>query len=259
MILQNAEEFYNSNKIEKKEQDRPFYEYFRTVYSQFGEDGILEAILKKLNTENNYYVEFGAGNGIHISNTAYLRINKNWNGLLLEGDINKIPVDSSINLHHEMVYSDNINYLFEKYNVPSKFGLLSVDIDGDDAYVLDEIDLNRFSPDVIIVEFNPGLPNHIGIKIKEQKSNLSNGDLHERGYIGCNLRELYNILENKSYKFVTTVSVNAIFVKSELFNLLDIEDLSKEEIMSIHSYPSGYDDWKSYILKYNDDWIITNK
>lgn len=77
MILQNAEEFYNSNKIEKKEQDRPFYEYFRTVYSQFGEDGILEAILKKLNTENNYYVEFGAGNGIHISNTAYLRINKN--------------------------------------------------------------------------------------------------------------------------------------------------------------------------------------
>ena len=258
MKTQNAVKFYENNNIIKKNVEKPFSNYFKTIYSQCGEDGILEEIINRASIENNYYIEFGAGNGIEISNTAHLRINKNWTGLLLEGDVLKIPENAeSINLKHELVFSDNINNLFDKYEVPRNFGLLSIDIDGDDAYVLESIDFNRFTPDIIIAEFNPGLPNHIGIKIKEQRGNLSSGSLHMSGYIGCNLRELYNILDEKSYKFVTTVSVNAIFVKSDLFNLLGIEDIPKEEIMSIHSYADGYGDWKKDIINSNDDWVIS--
>ena len=50
-------------------------------------------------------------------------------------------------------------------------GLLSIDIDGDDAYILESIDYNRFRPDLIVIEYNPGLPNHIPIRYKEQGIN----------------------------------------------------------------------------------------
>jgi hypothetical protein len=260
MKLKKAQEFYSENKIEKKIQNIPFMEYFKTVFSQFGEDGILEEIIKRIDCQNKFYVEFGAGNGTIISNTANLRINKNWKGLLLEGD--KSMVDSvnskEINLYHEMIFSNNINELFVKYNVPEKFGLLSVDIDGDDAYVLEALDTNRFTPDIIIAEFNPGLPNNYGIKIKEQRGNLSNSELHKRGYLGCNLKEINNILTIKDYKFVTTVSVNCIFVKSDLFSKLKIDDLCVDDIMRIHSYPGGYETWRIDIINCNDEWVITH-
>lgn len=259
MNIKSAKELYDENSVQHKSALKPFHEYFKTVLSQYGEDGILEEILERINCTNNYYVEFGAGDGRTISNTAYLRENKNWTGLLLEGDKNLVDsVDNnSINLHNEMIFSDNINDLFDKYRVPKNFGLLSIDIDGDDAYVLDALDFNRFSPDALIIEFNPGLPNHRGIKIKEQKNNLSNGDFHKRGYVGANICELYNIAQKKGYEFVTSISVNLIFVKKELFGLLNIPKLSKSEIMSIHSYGNNHDIWKKDIFNYNDDWVVS--
>ena len=263
--LKKAIEFYSENKIEKNNQKIPFMEYFKTVFSQYGEDGILDEIIRRVECKNKFYVEFGAGDGTTISNTANLRINHNWFGLLLEGNKSLLEsVDcSSINLHHEMVYSDNINDLFNKYEVPKEFGLLSIDIDGDDAYILDAIDFKKYSPDIIIAEFNPGLPNNYGIKIKEQGKNLSKESRlttsgYNRGYAGCNIKEIYNILTKNDYKFVTTVSVNCIFVKSDLFSKLQIDDLTESEIMEMHSYPSGYEEWKKDILHYNDEWVITH-
>ena len=258
-MIKSARELYEENNIPIVHGTFPFHEYFKTVHSQWGEDGILEEIFKRINCKNKYFVEFGAGDGNYISNTAYLRISKNWNGLLLEGDENLVRKGGGdpINLHHEMVYASNINNLFEKYGVPRNFGLLSIDIDGDDAYVFDAIDFNKYCPDVIIAEFNPGLPNHKGIKIIEQKNNLCNGNFHQRGYVGANICELYNIAQRKGYEFVTSISVNLIFVKKELFDLLKIPKLSKEQIMSIHDHGQAHDSWKKDIFKYNDNWVVS--
>jgi hypothetical protein len=258
-MIKSARELYEENNVLNKSGKIPFHEYFKTVYSQWGEDGILEEIFERIKCENKYFVEFGAGDGKYISNTAFLRLEKNWNGLLLEGDKNLVEKGGgdSIKLYHEMIYSNNINELFEKYKVPKNFGLLSIDIDGDDAYVFDALNFNKFCPDVIICEFNPGLPNHRGIKIIEQKGNLSNGDLHMRGYIGANICEIYNVAQKKGYEFVTSISVNLIFVKKELFDLLKIPKLNKEEIMSIHSYLNGHEEWKKDIYNFNDNWEVS--
>lgn len=43
-------------------------------FSQYGEDGIVEEILKKLNQNinlDNWCSEFGAWDGVHLSNTCY--------------------------------------------------------------------------------------------------------------------------------------------------------------------------------------------
>ena len=52
--------------------------YKKNIYSQFGEDGIIEEILKRLkNKINKTCVEFGAWDGIHLSNTYNLIKNHN--------------------------------------------------------------------------------------------------------------------------------------------------------------------------------------
>jgi len=66
-----------------------FYnKYRKNVYSQNGEDGIIEELLKRLNINNGWVCEFGAWDGIHLSNTFNL-VKKNFNAVFIEGDKNK--------------------------------------------------------------------------------------------------------------------------------------------------------------------------
>ena len=67
-----------------------FYKkYAKNVYSQNGEDGIVEELLKRLNIENGWVCEFGAWDGKHLSNTFNLIENKNFNAVFIEGHKDK--------------------------------------------------------------------------------------------------------------------------------------------------------------------------
>src|SRR5438094_892724 len=57
--------------------------YERTVYSQNGEDGILQAIFARAGTTNRFFVEFGVGDGRQC-NAAYLARRKGWTGLMMD-------------------------------------------------------------------------------------------------------------------------------------------------------------------------------
>ena len=54
------------------------------VYSQGGEDGVLQTIYDAIGTTGKNFVEFGAWDGKHLSNTANLRLHHGWTGLLME-------------------------------------------------------------------------------------------------------------------------------------------------------------------------------
>jgi hypothetical protein len=97
-------------------------EYERKVFSQNGEDGVLNAIFDAIGETNKYYVEFGTGNGDEC-NTRYLKNYRNWNGLLMDVEYE----DRKINLNREFITAENINYLFQKYEVPKEFDLLSME------------------------------------------------------------------------------------------------------------------------------------
>ena len=60
-------------------------DYEASVYSQCGEDGVLGRIFDVIGSRSRYFVEFGAWDGQHLSNTANLRLNHGWQGLLMEG------------------------------------------------------------------------------------------------------------------------------------------------------------------------------
>jgi hypothetical protein len=88
---------------------RDLTRYERRVYSQNGEDGILQAIFARAGTTNRYFVEFGAEDGLQC-NTRYLADHQGWRGLLLDARYDN-PARA---LHREFVTAENINFLFTK-------------------------------------------------------------------------------------------------------------------------------------------------
>ena len=210
----------------------------KQVFSQWNEDGILKNIFKKLGTTNKFYVEFGAWDGVHLSNTANFRINHNWKGLLLEGNRSKVKSvkeKEKLNLHWEWITDKNINKVFNKYNVPTIFDLLSIDIDGNDYWVWKAL---TSRPRVVIIETNPGIRNDIALSIQKDKSDIHTNS--NSNYHGANLNALYQLAIKKGYEFVTTEEINAIFVVKEEFHKLGINHISKEECIENYFKPQNY-------------------
>src|SRR5258708_11506687 len=53
------------------------------VFSQNGEDGIIQEIFNRIGYTNKYFIEFGVENGLECHSTNLLY--KGWNGLWIEG------------------------------------------------------------------------------------------------------------------------------------------------------------------------------
>ena len=58
-------------------------EHFSSIFSQHGEDGLIQYLYSIIDPKKKYYVEFGASNGNSIENTRSLRVNHGWSGLLM--------------------------------------------------------------------------------------------------------------------------------------------------------------------------------
>jgi hypothetical protein len=121
--------------------------YEKKKFSQNGEDGVIRAIFSFIGTTNKYYVEFGVEDGIQC-NTRNLREKFGWTGLMMDGS----HENTSINLHKEFITAENINELFQKYQVPTEFDLLSIDIDYNDFYIW--YALENYKPRVVVIEYN---------------------------------------------------------------------------------------------------------
>ena len=200
-ILKGGQSEINLEDFEKK------------VYSQNGEDGILEKIFEVIGTTNKYYVEFGVEDGSE-RNTKYLMEEFEWEGLLMDGGYE----NNSINLKQEFITAENIVSLFEKYNVPKKVDLLSTDIDYNDLYVLNEILKNGYEPRVIVSEYNAGL----GLEDKTVVYDPSY--MWDRtNYMGASLLSFFKLLQNYGYSVVycNKNGVNLFAIKNNVLNLIE--------------------------------------
>lgn len=123
------------------------------VFSQNGEDGVFATIFKHVQITKKSYVEFGTQDGSE-RNTRSMQEHYGWSGLLMDGGYD----NPKINLHKEMITPSNIVELFEKYKVSkTALGLLSVDIDSYDFWILKSILEAGYQPDVISHEVNSQL------------------------------------------------------------------------------------------------------
>jgi hypothetical protein len=231
--LHTAEEVYTDSNLEISRKHLPkhnYSSYAKKVFSQQGEDGIIEMMFSKIPIRHKYYVEFGAGDGHELSNTKNLKQNHGWSGLLMEASDDHVRRSNGL-VMKESVFKDNVNDLFAKYQVPKDFDFLSIDVDGDDLYIFDALD---YQPSVNLAEYIPGMPNHLPLTVIEGFSDW-NGKPIVKGksfdYHGSNINAWYTVGKRKGYVLVTTVNVNVVLVREDFANLFFIPTF--EEIISI--------------------------
>lgn len=168
---------------------------------------MLEAIFGMIGTTNRFGVEFGVEDGIECNMRALLKHHK-WKGLLMDGS-NESPERF---LSKEFITAENIESLFQKYNVPEEFDLLSIDIDGNDYWVWKAIE--HFRPRVVIMEYNAHIPP------SEAKTIPYNASFQwdKTQYYGVSLKALEKLGREKGYTLIATDphGVNSFFVRDEL-------------------------------------------
>ncbi len=182
-------------------------QYEKQVRSQFGEDGVLQRIFDVIGATNRRFVEFGAWDGEHLSNTAHLRQDHGWQGLLMEGSDR---ADGEL-VKREFVSAENVEALFDKYGVPESFDLLSIDIDGNDWWVWKAI--GRYRPRVVVVEYNIFFELHDAKTIEYRADHVWD----ETCYHSASLAAFEKLGRDKGYTLVhtDTWSPNAFFVADE--------------------------------------------
>ena len=192
--------------------------YSRNVYSQNGEDGIIDELLRRLDINNGWVCEFGAWDGIYLSNTFNL-VQKGFNAVFIEGDsekykdlLNTVKKHQNITPINSFVdYNDNENSLdnlLKKTNIPIDFDILSIDIDSYDYQVWKSLEI--YKPKIVIIEINSSVNTDNNYHIHETEK-----------YQGTGFRPTYNLGIEKGYKFVLHTG-NMIFIRNDLFHKLNI-------------------------------------
>ena len=197
------------------------------VFSQWGDDGIIQYLLQTVAISRKIFIEFGVEN-YQEANTRFLLMNNNWKGLVIDGSAENIQHIKSRNWYwrynltaiSEFITRDNINELFNKNNFSGSIGLLSIDIDGNDYWIFQSI--VAVQPDIIISEYNSlfGAEHAISIPYdpKFQRTQAHYSNL----YWGASLKALIHIASIKGYAFIgcNNNGNNAFFVKNEKLGVL---------------------------------------
>ena len=205
------------------------------VFSQWGDDGIIQWLINNLNIKEKTFVEFGVENYAE-SNTRFLLMNNNWSGFVMDGSEKKVK--QILNSYYYWKYDltaktafvdcDNINSLITERFPNKSLGILHIDIDGNDYWIWNAISV--VMPDVVIIEYNSvfGLERPIPIPYKKI---FTRSDAHPSClYYGASIRALYLLATQKGYSFIGCNSAgnNAYFVRKDLLNEV-VKEVSLEK------------------------------
>ena len=175
----------------------------RNVTSQAGEDGVIAQIFRNIGVTNAFCVEFGAGDGVALSNTYALR-QAGWASLLLDGDPR-----GAADVVKAWITAENINELFREHKVPEQIDLLSIDIDGNDLWVWQAIECRSR---VTVVEFNVSHAPQQSLTIPYDPAHVWDGS----NYYGASLLALERLAMIKGQQLVWQNGLNALFVDCTL-------------------------------------------
>jgi hypothetical protein len=183
----------------------------RRIFSQNGEDGILEYIFDNLGTTDKFYVEFGTENGDEC-NTRLLWERYGWDGVLLDGGGK--AKDGRV-IHNHFISAENIVDLFKKYKVPKELDLLSVDIDANDFYVARKIfEEGGYRPRVFICEYNRNFAPKDSYTIAYNSTYRWDGT----AYFGVSALAWMRLMERYGYApiYLDVLGINMFFVRRKV-------------------------------------------
>jgi hypothetical protein len=205
------------------------------VFSQWGEDGILQHLLAYVPVERRIFVEFGVQD-YRESNTRFLLVHNNWSGVVFDGNeanIESIRRDDlywrhNLKAERAFVTRENINGLLRQAGLSGDIGLLSIDIDGNDYWVWESIEV--VNPRMVVCEYNARWGPDRAVTIPYDPGFVRGRAHHSMIYYGASLAALCGLARRKGYAFVGCCSAgnNAFFVQKH-FLAGGLRDLAPSE------------------------------
>ncbi|SDH27969.1 hypothetical protein SAMN04488121_110115 [Chitinophaga filiformis] len=204
------------------------------VFSQTGDDGIIQYLINKVYTPETTFIEFGVENYVE-SNTRFLLKYNNWSGLVIDGSEKSIRYIMSDDIYYQhnlkalqaFITAENINDLIGGQGLKGEIGLLSVDIDGNDYWVWKAIHV--VDPVIVVAEYNSVFGIDRAVTVPYKPDFVREHAHYSYLYFGASLKALCVLAEEKGYAFVGSNSIgnNAYFVKKN--RLGELRALSAEE------------------------------
>jgi hypothetical protein len=192
----------------------------RQVFSQNGEDGVIQEIFQRIGTQDRFFVEVGVGNGLEC-NSAYL-LRRGWRGAWIDGDrqalsdaaneFKEVIDGGRLRIVPQAVSGRNIAAVLRQASVPDEFDLLSLDIDRNTYHLWNA--LGHLKPRVVVIEYNAIIPPDEQWFVEEVPEAGWNGS----SYFGASLKAYQTLAEKYGYSLVgcETTGVNAFFVRNDL-------------------------------------------
>jgi hypothetical protein len=210
----------NANKTSTNLFDHEF-----KVFSQWGEDGIIQRLVQSTVIKNQTFIEFGIEDFTE-SNLRFLMMKDNWRGFVIDGSAKNISKlkNSYYFWKHELaaeqafITRENINALLAKSGFDGDVGILSVDLDGMDYFILEAI--TAFKPRILICEYNAVFGQTRKISVPYQPNFMRTQAHYSNLYWGASLAAMTHLANKKGYALVGTNSVNsnAFYVRKDLVN-----------------------------------------
>jgi len=199
------------------------------VFSQFGEDGAIQYLVRRLGILETSFVEIGV-ESYQESNTRFLAMNDNWRGLVIDGTDDHVRHMTASDMSwrwdvtpvQAFVTRDNINELLEDHGFTDELGLLSIDVDGMDYWLWDALECVR--PAIVVIEFNSIFGPDLALTVPYDPGFVAQQAHWSYQYFGASLSALAHVARQKDYVLVgaTSNAVNAFFVRGDLAGALDV-------------------------------------
>ncbi|MBX3593340.1 hypothetical protein [Sphingomonas sp.] len=192
------------------------------IFSQWGEDGIIQYLTQNIEIEHKTFVEFGVET-FREANCRFLMQKDFWSGMVIDGSTKHIAKIKNSNFfwRHDLtaieafISRENIAELIDR--APLKgIGILSVDIDGVDYFVLEA--LGHLKPAIIIVEYNGLFGPTATVSVPYSADFWRTKAHHSNLYYGASIAAFDYLLASRSYKLVggNMAGNNAFFVREDL-------------------------------------------
>lgn len=183
------------------------------------EEVIIQQLCDRIPGLEQYYVDIGAHDGVGWSNTARLAL-AGWAGFAIEGDRNLVAKFSetyrnipNVKVVHTFATPLNVCELLKSQNVPHNFGVLSIDIDSYDYFVLEAL-LKEFRPAIIVSEINEKIPPPLEFTVMFEEG----WEWDYSQFYGQSISQLHKLCKKEEYGIVAMEYNNVILIDKEFFS-----------------------------------------
>jgi hypothetical protein len=211
-------------------------DYEFRVFSQWGEDGIVQKLVDCLEIPNKTFIEFGVEDFTE-ANCRFLMVNNLWKGYVIDGSEENVEKIASapdfwryqLSARAAFISRENINELLSESGFAHDLGILSVDVDGVDYWVFEAI--KDYKARVLIMEYNAVFGCDRPITVPYDPAFFRTRAHHSNLYFGASLPALTLLANSRGYALIGTnlAACNAFFVREDLVQQTPFLPLTAQE------------------------------